>query len=793
MSSFDGRVAEISRRNERFTEEELGRYEDFFDKVEAFPLDSQQRLAIVRDEDRNLVVAGAGSGKTSTIVGKVAYTLHAGLASPEEVLVMAFNKKAAEEVQTRISARGGGAVRTSTFHAFGLNVIAQAEQRKPSASKLGEKSELEKHIEGTLSRLLLDARFAENVRTYFDRYLYPRRSRFDFEDDGEFQRYLASIGLETLRGERVKSFEECEMANWLFRNGIRYEYERPYIHDTATVEYAQYRPDFHLPDHGIWIEHFGLNWQLETAPGIDTDKYMAGIQWKLEVHAKHGTKMITTFSFDRDQGGITEALRLRLSSVGVLARPLSDEEFLAAATGTGAVSRLAALMATSVTHYKSRSPTRQALLEKADSDLPADRIAAFLDVLEPIFETYQRTLAEAREVDFIDMIATATKHIEVGNVNVPLKYLVVDEFQDLGADRARLIQALLDRNPECRLFCVGDDWQAINRFAGADIGFMTHFERHFGEGLRHYLEKTYRFNDQIAALSSRFVLANPSQIAKTIQAARSVSAPAVSVVFIERSEQEAINELLEQIRSAREGASVLFLGRYRWVASRDKHAKERAQGLDVQALTVHSAKGREADFAIILGVSGGRTGFPCAIEDDPLASLMLPDTEPVPYAEERRLFYVALTRARHHVYVMASADKPSPFVDELCRSPLRELIEVVGPPPIPCRDCAGMMKPRQGRAGMVFWGCNTYPACDSTLDACPRCLNAPVSPGEGRFACVDEACGFVAVACPSCDSGWLKIVNGSYGEFVGCSAWQNGCRYKENDVAAFRQRYPDAA
>lgn len=161
--------------------------------------------------------------------------------------------------------------------------------------------------------------------------------------------------------------------------------------------------------------------------------------------------------------------------------------------------------------------------------------------------------------------------------------------------------------------------------------------------------------------------------------------------------------------------TVDVLGRYRF--DRDAMPARTPSVLDVSFRTVHASKGLEADYVILPNVSSGTYGFPSEVVDDPVLALAMTEADPYPHAEERRLFYVALTRARRHVTMIGVQGRESSFVSELLAdhridvSPLSTVKAVEG-----CPACGkGTLVVRHQRAtGGAFLGCSSFPRCTYT-------------------------------------------------------------------------------
>ncbi|MCY3771302.1 MAG: UvrD-helicase domain-containing protein [Gemmatimonadetes bacterium] len=634
--------------NRTYVKNELARSKAFFDQIGTNPLTDEQRRAVVVDEDRNLVVAAAGSGKTAVTAAKTAWLIHKEYRQPSEILLLAFARDAQQEMKERVRAclgdRVGRDVSVRTFHSLGTSITGEVEGRSPTLSRVAEDDKaLFDILRGIIADLTADPGFSDTMLSWFREHFAPYRSQHDFETMGEYWDYVQSQEIRSMKGDLVKSCEECEIANFLYLSGIPYEYERPYEHDTATPEKRQYQPDFYLTDAEVYIEHFAISASGDTPPFIDRKQYHAERDWKRRLHAEHGTELIETFSHEKATGKLTANLEEKLASHGVSLSPLPQEDVFSLLEEQGRIDPFTRVVGTFIQHYKGAHLSAAELTRRVEKAPDAQRVKAFISVFLPIFERYQAFLDDEGRIDFHDMINKASDYVESGRYQSPYRYILVDEFQDISPGRARLLKALVDQPEAAQLFAVGDDWQAIYRFTGSDIAIMGEFHQRFGESERIDLGTTFRCADSIAA-------------------------------------------------------------------------------------------------------------------------------------EERRLLYVAMTRARYGVWLLADGDSPSSFVTELLRdgyevSVLGRLLEGSAA----CPNCRTGRLTRQtnSNAGNAFYVCSHQPYCEYKKPACPYCRNGlPVKSGA-CFHC--QHCGQQVEKCPACD-GWLKLRNGKYGPFLGCSSWP-GCAY----------------
>lgn len=788
LAIFDGGENSRQQRNDRFVAAQRVLHQQRLMSAQGHPLNDEQINAILYDEDRALVVAGAGSGKTSTIIGKVDYILAAGLAAPEELLLMAFTKKAAEEMRQRLKRVTGADIAVRTFHAFGLEVYSEAYARRPSLSRLAEDgAALSRALQDFIDKLLDDSATCDMVIDFLAFFRYPLRSDESFKSQHEKHQYAKGHELRDLRGTRMKSVQETIIANWFLLHGIEYEYERDYEHPTASVQYRQYRPDFYLPRYRIYIEHFGVD-RNGKPPAFFTDPggYEEGMRWKRNLHREKGTTLLETFSYQAFEHTLLSSLAAALKAKGVEIQRISKAEAVSLVRKNEAIPTILVIMKSFLKLFKGNAWTIEALRERVRL-AKDERTERFVAVFEVMFRMYQATLKAEMAIDFDDMIVEAAGSIERRAWKSRFSYVIVDEFQDISAGRAKILCALLNQVPSSKLFCVGDDWQSIYRFTGSDIELMTRFETHFGRFRRTDLRQTHRFGSRLLEATSKFVMANPQQLSKQLSPVHRDDEPAIEIHSTGANSDDVIDltEVFQRIRldaasrpaKSAGGIDILLLGRYQFTGTR-KRVYQASPDLAVTFMTAHGAKGLEADYVIVLDVVGGRYGFPTEIEDDALLELVLAARVPFPNSEERRLFYVAMTRARRRTYLVTHDSRRSIFIDELEGSGFAGLVVASGAALriAACPLCAGgRLERRQGEFGQ-FFGCSNYPVCRGKATACPCCGEGAFVKIKGEFVCHAPKCGERRQCCPTCQQGYLKIRSGRHGDFLGCTEWRHDAR-----------------
>lgn len=788
----------VAQVNATFIKSELTAFSKFFDAVESKPLTPAQRRSCVSGEDNNLVLAGAGTGKTSTMIGRAGYLLASKRVRPDQLLMLAYAKKAAGEMQERLDSRlnpwlTNGTPTIKTFHALGLEIIGAVEGHRPDLTPMAEdKHRFAKFIDTEITRHCDVPEYRTMIVRYcgYERFSY--HNPFDFKSMPEYKEYVRANELRTLKREVVKSFEECVIANFLDANSVSYVYEAPYKIDTSGPDFRQYKPDFFLPDYDVYIEHFALDRDGNPPSYLDQRKYLEGITWKRKLHLKHGTKLIETYSHLKRAGLLESTLAKLLQDAGVELHPKSEQELLEELRNSSEISEFSELLSGFLDLFKQSDHRLDTLRNAAARHRDAKRLLLLLDLFTPILNAYEAELASCKQIDFADMIRKATEHVESGHYKSPYTHLLVDEFQDISKARARLVSALVKQRPESVLFVVGDDWQSIYRFTGSDIAYTRDFPHHFGATATIPLETTFRFNDQISDAASKFVLKNPSQIVKTIRSVVTVQQPAISPIRV-LAVEDGLNLALEAIskRTAHVGerkTTVLVLGRYNFTVGEwcTPTAKRRMvsqyPALDIACMTVHAAKGKEADFVVVLGLSKGKLGFPSERPTDSVLEFLLPSQEQFPLAEERRLFYVALTRARHRVYLVYNPMEASPFVLELLNGGYPICTDEFDPGVL-CADIAHVSCPKCGTGALVprtsehgpFFACNNFPYCTHTEKPCPLCGGLMRRNG-GKRECTNPTCKAVVPICSACGGSMVER-NGPYGKFWGCINYRSNAEF----------------
>lgn len=784
----------ISSHNEEFIKNHIN--DKIFDNINGLSLDDDQRRAVLCDENMNLVVAGAGSGKTLTICGKVKYLIEVKGVNPEEILLLSFSRASAKDLEEKAKKVSPNVV-TKTFHSMGLDIL-----KAPEESTFVIEDQFKKIVEDFFEEELVNRNdLLQKVVNYYGLYSASIDDKTIYKSQGEL--YDALIKQDywtlkdklkklspdnatktTLKQEIVKSYEELVIANFYYLNGIDYVYEGPYEHKTDGPEYRQYTPDFYLPKYKLYHEHFGINKDGNALHfgEEESDKYIEGMQWKRNLHATYQTKCLETYSYQFSNSDFFTGFKRLLLQNGVEFNPVSMEEVwckLKGVVNKTDFSSFKALVITFVSLYKARYKDDRAFeeLKKSffENDYERQRASHLLDICKEVYNYYRQqlqytTVEDKKPVDMIDFDDMILKSIDCLK-SIPnrfkYKYIIVDEFQDISYSRMIFLKSLMAHG-NAKLFAVGDDWQSIYRFSGCDIDIFINSEKYFGKTTVNFINSTHRNSAELIEIAAPFIMANGDQFKKDVHSNKHKENP-IQIVCYDENKIGAFKGTLQKISDEAPNSTVLVLGRNKFdldsvmpsvgaYRTEDKLVFNDIKNLDITFKTVHSSKGLEADYVILINADDSKLGFPNKIEDDKLLRLVLSNKSEYPYAEERRLFYVALTRTKNICYILVNRDKPSAFVKEiklkckfnnyisnpkekhtiecplcggklvtrknsffgcsyfpLCKYKNNDMESVERNKRCPkCNDFLVVRKRHSD--GKKFWGCNSYPKCNYTLD-----------------------------------------------------------------------------
>lgn len=792
----------VKEHNDSYIEKEMIENKSLFDNIDGKSLDEQQRKAVVVDEINNLVLAGAGSGKTLTISGKVKYLVETKDIKPDEILLISFTRKAADEMNVRISEKLHINVESKTFHKLGLDIIKKFRGKYfdiPKDKFLNDV--ISNYFDNNLSN---NTEEIANIINFFGYYLNIPKDWAEFNSLGDCLDYYRNIDFETLKGkckeksvneytkelknnkqtikgEKVKSLEEVMIANYLFLNGINYVYECKYPFKSSDKSKKIYRPDFYLPDYDIYIEHFGItkNKKVPWLSRIEEQKYLDGIEWKRNFHKENKTTLIETYSYYNKEGRLLKELQKLLIDKNVEFKEINYIDIFNQVFEESKdkyFSEFKKLIATFINLFKSNGYSIdyiEILNEQAiniSNTFLRERTILFLSIVKPIMINYQEALIKNGFIDFNDMINIATEIIREKMTDLNYKYIIIDEYQDISLSRFKLVKEIINKTG-AKLMCVGDDWQSIYRFTGSDIDLFTNFEKYMGyyELLR--IEKTYRNSQELINIAGSFVMKNKKQLIKNLRSDKQNNNP-IRIFGYDKDIKTAVTKSIDEIVSNfGENAEITILGRNNFdidILIKNENSdfnivKNENQNLikynnypniRINYLTAHKSKGLEADNVIVINLGNHQLGFPNKISDDPILSMVLTDLDSFEFAEERRLFYVALTRTKNTTFMIVPDKNKSVFVEELINK-FKIKYEFVTQedtinenPKCPrCKEGYLIIRENKGQ-NKKFVGCSNFPGCDFTIDD-TEVINEQIE-------------------CNVC-GGYMIKKTGPYGDFYRCS------------------------
>lgn len=814
----------INKHNDAFIDRHLKKDETYLDNIlkkvdPVIKLDDEQRCVVLSDEDYMLVVAGAGAGKTTTVAAKVKYLVERKNIRPDQILVISFTNKAVDELRDKINKALKIDCPITTFHKTGYAILRrQDNDRKVIVDQGFMFNVINNYLKGNI---LENPELVDKLILFFGSYF---DAPFEGNDLNEFFNYIKKADFSTLRGnmaeyaeqiidkrtgkclsithETLRSAQEVRIANFLYMNGIEYSYEKAYPYHILR-SHKPYTPDFTIiqDDKIAYIEHFGItqDGQNNRYTAEQLARYKNEVNDKVKLHREHKTELIYTFSAYNDRRDILEHLQEELINHGFELRPRSAREVFDKIVNTEEnkyIAKLVKLVCTFIQNFKTNGYTLDDFY-RFHAMTKNERNKLFFTICEQCYHEYTKRLKEKNAIDFEDMINDSSRILreeEIKGKKLDFKYIIVDEYQDISRQRFNLTKEL-SKLCDAKIIAVGDDWQSIYAYAGSDITLFTNFKETFGYGLELSITRTYRNAQEVIDIAGGFIQKNTAQIRKALISPKNIKDPVIIQSYTEDVDRkkyegkggkyflvgETVEKIMKEILSENPKSSILLLGRYGfdgfnltkssdfiyWEKTGNITSKTFSD-IELEFMTVHRAKGLGYDNVIIINAIDSIYGFPAQIQDDPVLKYVVHNDHAIEYAEERRLFYVALTRTKNRVYIVTPQQRPSAFVRELINDypniTLRGVIDDktgIQTETKLCPICGYPLQLRYKKTyGLKLWICSNEPEICDFMTNNLRGGNLPI------------------LKCNQCRDGYLIVKDGKDEPFLGCTNYRKdktGC------------------
>lgn len=714
----------LNERNNKFVDKKLIEYKEYFDHIftdvgENINLDDEQRRIILRDDQYCLINAGAGSGKSTTMAAKVKYLVDKLNIKPKEIIMLTFTKKSSEDLDEKVNDLLDLGIPVSTFHSLGMKFIKKfypypiqvvgADEQKQiicnyikglfqNKTKLKELIDLFQKYE---NKSYIAKGFIENFEKFntFEEYFEDYKKRKYLSENskaGGIHQYLINRlslrnSLYTIKGEKVKSIGEVRIANFLYINGLEYTYEK--IYEEKVNEDTTYVPDFTIEYQGknIYIEYFGLSNCYNEKNELNRKeiaKYNRTRKIKERFQESNNGDFIN-LDYKTPDGDFITTLTKELLSRNIEFKRKSDKEIFDRILDNNLNAeffKFTDLIISFIDVFKNMLVDNEDyIVNKRISEIKDENFKYYcyfvnkqkeaesrikaIEYLKEIYKYYQQYLSENHMIDYSDMINLSYKYIikEVKNKYPELnyKYIIVDEYQDITFQRFLFVKRLIEYF-DAKLIAVGDDWQSIYAFAGSRLELFNKFSEMFLNSRDDmYLSTTYRYGQELADITSKFILENDEQSIKNIKSIKNLEHPIELCKYSGYEEYEEIDKIVHKLYMENPDNNILILARTNECLNKLAKSEFFMKGVNdvlickslpeakIEALTMHRSKGLTSDQVIVFGLreklfpSKGRPSH-WIFEYFKLDSI----TEQMPFAEERRLFYVALTRTRNKVYLV---------------------------------------------------------------------------------------------------------------------------------------------
>ena len=708
----------LRKHNRKYVDNKLIKYKPYFDNMfndinKNIILDKSQREAIICDEDNLLVLSGAGSGKTTTISAKVKYLIDIKNVKPDKICVITFTKKAKEELDYKINKLFNANVDIYTFHSLGLKIIKYYYKNK-DIDIIDEKGQYKiicDYIKNNLFKnkekfnLFFEAfknktSFSEEYKlfdNYYDyhNYMYKRKyinSNTTMDNYIKEQTKRRRNYFRTLNGEYCKSKEEVDIANFLYLNNINYQYEKSYKKlDNLKI----YKPDFYIEQNNNYnyIEHFGIDKINETNNHYTKEEltnYLKNMKLKENYHKKEKIEdlFIITYSKVLGKRNYLSVLKDSLIKKGYVLskkdnnlvyerlKDTSEDKYI-----NNFVNRIVIPF---ISYFKRSNYKLEEFMKiKTDNDLLNKQIS----VISDIYLNYESKLREKNLIDFEDMVNISYKvmpYVKEKNLGVDYKYIIIDEYQDVSMQRFNLTKRI-EELFKSKIIAFGDDYQTIFGFSGSRIDLMTEFKNYLTDAKQIPIPNVYRNSQELIDVATKFINKNSKQIKKKLISNKRLIGPIELYIYNDSNHLNTninksiiLSNILDKIYLSNNKSNVLLLERYNndidtilnhELFIRKNHESiiyKKHEDMKIDYLTIHKSKGLEYDNCILINAIDDKYGFPSKIEDEEIIKLLKPKIEEnIFYPEERRLFYVAMTRTKNKLYILVPKSKTSSFIREI--------------------------------------------------------------------------------------------------------------------------------
>lgn len=616
----------VESLNQNYVKEQEKRYDAFLSNIKGYSLDKEQREVVLSEEENTLVIAGAGSGKTLTMLARMKYLIEIKNVSPSSILCLSFTRMTTDNLKKEISKEIGKKIDVYTFHKLAYTII----EKKEKSIQLIKNGEFEKCLHTFLyEKVLEDPKTMHQILYYFF--------------------YLSKNNIQPILNKKKITFDETPelwISNYLYWHNISFEYK-----DRC----------FYILKYNFYIKYFEWN-KDSSLKNTDFEK--------IEIFRKEyqHEKVYELYPFDFKQNMVENILGKIMRENNVYIYKQNDQElYKKVQENKVLLSSLEKTLSTCFRLWKCNGMTIHDFDKRIKKE---DRDAYFYRILYVFFIEYQTYLKMEKKYEFDDLIIESIHILQENKIDFPYQYILIDEFQDTSYIRYQLIKEI-KKITNAKVFVVGDDYQSIYRFTGCDLDLFLNFEKYFGYTKVLKIQNTYRNSQELIHIAGDFIQKNKNQIFKKLSSFKSLKYP-VKIFYHEQNKKEDFEKLLSSLEKGR----YLLLGRNQkdidfllkgesFSINKEEVIYEKRKDIHMKFLTVHASKGLEEEHVIILNMEDNINGFPNKMVDDEVITQITRIKEDFPYAEERRLFYVALTRTKKDVHLFVNRKKPSLFLLEI--------------------------------------------------------------------------------------------------------------------------------
>lgn len=668
------------RHNKPVVDKMIGSVDQSIFNINGVILNKEQKTAVVVDEKRLRLIGAGTSGLTHTCVGKVKYLVKGKNVPEDNILFLTNSGKNADKVNRMLEKEGISPI-AKTYIDYSAQVLADHGKEVPDVVDV----DYEEFAESTIKKLLEEEEYKSRFVDYYLNFRQAGSVVFDFDDYEDYLQFLEEYPPIALDGTRMKNYEHLAVADFLYRNNIRYRYMQDYCVRELDYDGTSYKPVFYLPDFDIYIEVFEINAageaRFDTGTSLvsetPTEIYKKRMQRIREIHEKNHTVMVDVFTYELMESTLVDHLQTKLMKHLAVFAPMSANALLKIILERNPflIREISVVLGELLQLARDNSETWQEIIFLNRESMKTKtrwykRNESVFSLLMPVYETYLNYIGD--NTDAFGIVQMASETIRLQRRSLGYTHIIVDDFHNTNRHMLNLLRnvwhIVMDK---ASIIVAGNDWQTKSGICAYDFSYFTEFSRFFGHSESIKFTRVFSQGQRLWSMNARFVERNTMQVRKYARCEMASPRDCVTLLSYECKKEDTKslfdeneieimkNTLQNYINSLPNEYSVILVGRFK----EDIVLASKMNLSDIPVKTVYDLD-ESADVVIVINARRYNMGFPDRMMGENVKSLFGIKPELYAFASERRLWHQAVSRARVKVAFLFNSENRSRFIEE---------------------------------------------------------------------------------------------------------------------------------